>query len=583
MSQRVITNSFHIQKNFPETYEDFFTRSNLIISCANVYNRWNITHTAGIKRKICQKLPTKMYMGINIREDKEIHFTEYKEFNPIDKEFTYVDNMKIIQGTTMYEKMIDTIRKMLDSNGIENGVDIMILSETQIGVGAAISTIQALLISLAIHLLWGKVMPEQLEESQKYDDLFKNKIYKSICDMAVNMLASITGIDPADINQSILFTAMIDNGNMCQTFPNEEFLEKSNPKLVRIGNNICHDQNFPIIREILDFSILSFWSSFNEFYNGDTYMQAQKDYDKINAYYMTGEKNPNIFEDYVNFLFAKIMEAGKYMLANPTNEQTINIFLDQISKLWSQQVLIEDYMDVYRDIVSTFKKQRIFNNERMGLIPISSGKPWGTFLCVTKAQTSRETIKNVIEEMMRHGYTTINTIYMSWEDGISIDHPIIEQYLDKNIISSYLKENDAILECWSLSERYPQKKILGKHRELIQQNGDSIIFDCIDNKIIINNEVATHKEILTHSGTIEVIRMLFENMGRYINNTQLPASSYSKNKNEMVGKIILPLQNIIHAKFGEKLDLECTGSIVDFDLRLKPSTLNIFLLKKLLH
>lgn len=92
-------------------------------------------------------------MGINIREDKEIHFTEYKEFNPIDKEFTYVDNMKIIQGTTMYEKMIDTIRKMLDSNGIENGVDIMILSETQIGVGAAISTIQALLISLAIHLL----------------------------------------------------------------------------------------------------------------------------------------------------------------------------------------------------------------------------------------------------------------------------------------------------------------------------------------------------------------------------------------------------------------------------------------------
>lgn len=62
-------------------------------------------------------------------------------------------------------------------------------------------------------------------------------------------------------------------------------------------------------------------------------MQAQKDYDKINAYYMTGEKNPNIFEDYVNFLFAKIMEAGRYMLANPANEQTINIFLDQISKL----------------------------------------------------------------------------------------------------------------------------------------------------------------------------------------------------------------------------------------------------------
>ena len=82
------------------------------------------------------------------------------------------------------------------------------------------------------------------------------------------------------------------------------------------------------------------------------------------------------------------------------------------------------------------------------------------------------------------------------------------------------------------------KKTLGKHRELLKQPEDNMIFDCIDGKIYINNELTTHKEILTQSGTVEIMKMVFEHMGKYVNNSKLPVSSYTKNKNEMVGKII---------------------------------------------
>ncbi|MEI7558664.1 MAG: hypothetical protein WCJ45_07975 [bacterium] len=110
---------------------------------------------------------------------------------------------------------------------------------------------------------------------------------------------------------------------------------------------------------------------------------------------------------------------------------------------------------------------------------------------------------------------------------------------------------------------------------MLEKTENTIIFDTIDGKIYINNEIMKHKEILTQSGTVEIIKVLFEHMGEYVNNAQLPVSTYTKNKNEMVGKIILPLQELIKKRFNEKLDLECTGNIMNFNLKLTPNNVHI--------
>jgi hypothetical protein len=61
----------------------------------------------------------------------------------------------------------------------------------------------------------------------------------------------------------------------------------------------------------------------------------------------------------------------------------------------------------------------------------------------------------------------------------------------------------------------------------------------------------------------------------------LPPSSYSKNKNDMTGKIILPLQQLMEKKFNEKLELKCSWNIVNFDLILDRGKIPILLIKKI--
>jgi hypothetical protein len=49
--------------------------------------------------------------------------------------------------------------------------------------------------------------------------------------------------------------------------------------------------------------------------------------------------------------------------------------------------------------------------------------------------------------------------------------------------------------------------------------------------------------------TIEVFDKLINNIGTDIKNSQLSISSYTKNKNEMLGKIVMPLKKIIEQKY----------------------------------
>lgn len=93
---------------------------------------------------------------------------------------------------------------------------------------------------------------------------------------------------------------------------------------------------------------------------------------------------------------------------------------------------------------------------------------------------------------------------------------------------------------------------------MLVKQAEGIIFDTINKKIFINGENVTHKDLFTQSATVEIVEVLFNNKGHYIKNNALPPSSYSKNKNDMTGKIILPLQQLMEKKFKEKLELRCT-------------------------
>jgi len=79
----------------------------------------------------------------------------------------------------------------------------------------------------------------------------------------------------------------------------------------------------------------------------------------------------------------------------------------------------------------------------------------------------------------------------------------------------------------------------------------------INNKIYINGRKLTSEDLHSQTATVDILKILIENIGKDISNKSLTVSSYSKNKNDMLGKIVIPLIELIEKEIGKKLPLIC--------------------------
>lgn len=77
------------------------------------------------------------------------------------------------------------------------------------------------------------------------------------------------------------------------------------------------------------------------------------------------------------------------------------------------------------------------------------------------------------------------------------------------------------------------------------------------------------------------MNILIDKIGEDIENKQLPLSSYMKNKNEMLGKIVIPLIHFIEKNTGVVLPLICKGEIGSFYLKLDPTPVSIGVIRKI--
>jgi hypothetical protein len=79
----------------------------------------------------------------------------------------------------------------------------------------------------------------------------------------------------------------------------------------------------------------------------------------------------------------------------------------------------------------------------------------------------------------------------------------------------------------------------------------------IKNKIYINGRKLTSEDLHSQTATVDILKVLIENIGKDIFNKEFVVSSYSKNKNDMLGKIVLPLIELIERETGKKMPLIC--------------------------
>jgi hypothetical protein len=198
---------------------------------------------------------------------------------------------------------------------------------------------------------------------------------------------------------------------------------------------------------------------------------------------------------------------------------------------------------------------------------------WWAIFFVTPIEWLRKNLLNTLNHA-QFDFPWADLLYANRLDGVEEDAVVCEQDLLQLKTSAYVRKNMLMLEL-------PDKNyIFGDHNNLIQTKNIDIILDTIHGKIYTYWQKLTSKDLHSQSGTIEMLLYAIENMGVDIPNRLLPLSSYSRSKNEMLWKIIIPLLKIIKEKTQKDLLLECYGGVYDYYLRLKKWDVRIGVLRK---
>jgi len=150
----------------------------------------------------------------------------------------------------------------------------------------------------------------------------------------------------------------------------------------------------------------------------------------------------------------------------------------------------------------------------------------------------------------------------------------IEQNIEKRIINKIIPKNSFILNS------HNEDCKIWDYEELCKSRWNDIIIDPIYNKIFILWKKVNSDEIHSQTMTVEILSHLLENINISIPNTKLSPSSYSKNKNDMFSKIVSPLRKITKQKIWKEIPLTCSGSLHDFNIKLKKSKIKFGIIKE---
>lgn len=270
----------------------------------------------------------------------------------------------------------------------------------------------------------------------------------------------------------------------------------------------------------------------------------------------------NIIDDYLTILSYKTALAFQLLFENPYDDIYCWNFINIINENWRFCELIEKENHLSKLFKSEFEKQKIFDDEIVWCERIDLGKIGWSFIFVTKYNKSRETINKILETLKQKWYNNVFLEYCSWEDWHEYNWVQILQNVYDGSYSDYIDKDYVVSKdmLWWVN--------MWRYSDILNENKDKLILDWINKKIYFQWEKVTSKQIHSQSSTVEILWVLIENLDKEVFNHKLECSSYSKNKNEMMWKIILPLTRFVQDNLWLKLPLVCKWWINDFYIKL---------------
>lgn len=598
-------NSNELQKAHYPVYKSFFNSHDIVLSGDSILTWWaDISHGIGMLR-IKQKLPIKIFCWANFNSSWKVTFWKIYWYSSDNNLFKKDElNMCFRQdiGNIIY-----FLEDFLKKNNYFWWIEIDILSESLPWHGFAFSWVFSVLTTYLLYIVTSKLDPKILiyQELSSHQLLFE-ELYNFSLELS-NCISSGKSIGAS--NYAVMVTK--------NPLPIVHFLQRNKQKNSHY-ENIMNDNNTDIRRDmsriiykdtILNFLWWDSWSieelplDYGIIFTGLEYRfseiesirnQKQNEENFLDSFVARTvrslpiqDEDREVLSEILDFnkndgpgknmdvLNLRILEWFNSLLRENYSRNSTDSFIEVINKIGLLSFSYQKENRLFTALQYLFHQYQQFEDEEIWILPFNSGKIWGSLFFVMKKWKSHKTIGKVLDHLKDNGHI-VSLDYASWRDGYSPDGVCIDQYISQKIYSDYTKEGNILFTdtfgvsyCWD-------------YDSIIKKENDCILLDTVGSRIYIKGIKLTSKEIHSQNTTIDMLKILIENMGNEVPNSRLPTSTYSQNKNELLSKVVLPIKKLAKEYFGSEIPLTCLGWITEYFLRLeKDPSIRIGIIKKL--
>lgn len=596
-------NSKNLKKTYIQTYEKFFLENQTVVSAPFVLSRSGdiLNNYSGVSIK--QKIPLRIYMWYSRNMSKKI--TINKVYHLDMNEYQFIES-----NALEYAPYIRDINKELERKygkllEGDEGIEINILSELPRGVGLWFGSILALLLSVVMQSISGCID----------NDKISNTRTQNINELLMDIQSDVHKIFMDAFHFDKLIYGMVWSGTKMASFfdsayPIVSFSEDFDKSVVPEGNIVNRYFGFRLndlfkwLRDNpylpIDYGVIySGKPVLLEQIAGNKYKSNQNitrtiksDFQKILGDHL-GNLHPNRIPKFYKYLIApetdefdttygklmgilslKILYFMSKIYSEAYEETHMLQFLDALEKFRQGDCVTRNSSTNFLKFITIFLENFHGSQQYISLSPNDSTIMWWSLIFALPLEWFRKMVVDAVDKT-NMDFVWSKLIYANRIDGVEHEGLKIEQDLKQWVYSEFLDSSSCIL-------KMADGKIqIGDCDTTIKNYKTWILLDMISNKMYINGRKLTSEDLHSQTATVDILKILIENVGKDISNKAFVVSSYSKNKNDMLGKIVLPLIELIEKETGKKLPLICKWSMYDFYVKLNASDIDIAVIDKL--
>lgn len=165
----------------------------------------------------------------------------------------------------------------------------------------------------------------------------------------------------------------------------------------------------------------------------------------------------------------------------------------------------------------------------------------------------------------------------SWIDGFGESGLIVEQFLPKSKFSSFVSSQSCQLTAFH--DGSEENKIIENcDLESVIKKYD-LTLSVSDNKVYIQGQVLTSKEIFSAKATIDIFKKLLKNPDFKLSNREFRQTSHGQNRYDLQSKIFIPLNKALKKLAKKEIEFKISGGIYDdFRVSIDPKNISIVII-----